>query len=159
MYHSRGNALSGALSGALRATVRAEHGFAVYGQPDHRQEQRQHDHEPGDGLSAMSDGAGRRVAALPHGAVPNGIAIDTRGDLFVADSFGGLIWRLPPGGGEATAWLRHAWLTPRPLVGRYPGANGLQIAGDAVYVAVSDRGLLLRIPIFGDGNTLVAIVS
>jgi sugar lactone lactonase YvrE len=98
-----------------------------------------------------TDGAGRRVAALPHGAVPNGIAIDTRGDLFVADSFGGLIWRLPPGGGEATAWLRHAWLTPRPLVGRYPGANGLQIAGDAVYVAVSDRGLLLRIPILVDG--------
>jgi sugar lactone lactonase YvrE len=99
-----------------------------------------------------ADGRGSRIAALPPGAVPNGIAIDARGDVLVADSFGGLIWQVPARGGEAKPWLRHDWLRPRPLVGRYPGANGLQIAGDFAYVASSDRGLLLRIPIGADGG-------
>jgi predicted ester cyclase len=99
-----------------------------------------------------ADGSGTRIAALPRGAVPNGIAIDSGGDAFVADSFGGVIWKVPANGGVAQPWLRHAWLTPRPLIGRYPGANGLQLGKDAVYVAVSDRGLLLRIPVTTDGT-------
>jgi sugar lactone lactonase YvrE len=99
-----------------------------------------------------ADGRGTRIAALPPGAVPNGLAIDGRGDVLVADSFGGVVWKVPAAGGPPTAWLRHAWLTPRPLVGRYPGANGLQVAGDAVYVAVSDRGLLLRVPLTAGGD-------
>jgi sugar lactone lactonase YvrE len=97
-------------------------------------------------------GRGDRVAALPPGSVPNGIAVDGRGNAFVADSFGGVIWKVAAGSGTAQVWLRHAWLTPRPLVGRYPGANGLQIAKDAVYVAVSDRSLLLRIPFAANGD-------
>ena len=99
-----------------------------------------------------ANGRGLRIAALPSGAVPNGIAIDPQDDIYVADSFGGVIWKVPSSGGAPTAWLRHAWLTPRPLVGRYPGANGLQYAHGAVYVAVSDRGLLLRIPVAPDGS-------
>jgi sugar lactone lactonase YvrE len=93
----------------------------------------------------------QRLSALPPGSAPNGIALDGRGHLLVADSFGGVIWRVPTDGGTAQVWLRHAWLTPRPLVGRFPGANGLQRAGDAVIVAVSDRSLLLRVPIAPDG--------
>jgi sugar lactone lactonase YvrE len=98
-----------------------------------------------------ADGQPTRLAALPPGVVPNGLAIDARGNAYIADSFGGVIWQVPAGGGEPSAWLRHAWLTPRPLIGRYPGANGLQLADGALYVAVSDRALLLRIPIAADG--------
>lgn len=96
-------------------------------------------------------GSGRRIAALPAHAMPNGLALDGRGQVLVADSFGGLIWRAPSGGGAAQPWLRHPLLTPRPLVGRFPGANGLQRAGDAVLISVSDRSLLLRVPIGPDG--------
>lgn len=96
-------------------------------------------------------GNGTRVGALPPGAVPNGLAFDGRGNVLIADSFGGVIWRLPATGGEPQVWLRHPWLTPRPLVGRYPGANGLQRAGQSVIVAVSDRSLLLRVPIGAEG--------
>jgi sugar lactone lactonase YvrE len=92
------------------------------------------------------------MAALPAGSVPNGLAVDARGNVYVADSFGGVLWRVNAGASQAEVWLKHAWLAPRPLVGRYPGANGLQIAQDAVYVAVSDRSLLLRVPIAADGT-------
>jgi sugar lactone lactonase YvrE/predicted ester cyclase len=97
------------------------------------------------------EGRGTRLAALPAGATPNGLALDGRGHLLIADSFAGLLWRVPVTGGAAEPWLRHVWLAPRPLVGRFPGANGLQRQGDAVIVAVSDRSLLLRIPIRPDG--------
>ena len=99
-----------------------------------------------------ASGTGQRIAALPPGSVPNGLAIDDPGNVFVADSFGGVIWRVPAGGGEAKVWLRSDLLTPRPLVGKYPGANGLQRTQDAVFVAVSDRSLLLRIPVSADGS-------
>ena len=104
------------------------------------------------GVWRFTADGGTRIAALPGDAVPNGIAIDERGHVYVADSFGGVIWKVSSTGGDAQVWLRHPWLTPRPLVGRYPGANGLQFANGAVYVAVSDRGLLLRIPVAADGG-------
>jgi sugar lactone lactonase YvrE len=98
------------------------------------------------------EGRASRVVALPPGSAPNGLALDDRGNLLVADSFAGLIWRVPVAGGPAEPWLRHRYLVPRPLVGRFPGANGMQRFGDAVIVAVSDRSLLLRIPILENGG-------
>jgi hypothetical protein len=95
-------------------------------------------------------GRGVRIAALPEGATPNGIALDGRGNALAADSFGGVIWRVPLAGGAPEVWLRDSRLLPRPLVGRFPGANGLQRAGATVFVAVSDRSLLLGIPILDD---------
>lgn len=92
-----------------------------------------------------------RLAELPAGSAPNGIALDGRGHVLLADSFAGRIWRVPVDGGRAEAWLEHPWLAARPLVGRFPGANGLQRDGEPVVVAVSDRSLLLRIPIGSDG--------
>ncbi len=113
-------------------------------------------HSADDGVRGVwrfaADGRGTRMAALPAGSVPNGLAVDARGNVYVADSFGGVLWRVNAGASQAEVWLKHAWLAPRPLVGRYPGANGLQIAQDAVYVAVSDRSLLLRVPIAADGT-------
>ena len=97
-------------------------------------------------------GRGTRVGALPMGAAPNGFAFDGRGNVLIADSFGGVIWRLSTSGGTAQVWLRHPWLTPRPLVGRFPGANGLQRAGNSIVVAVSDRSRLIRVPIRADGS-------
>lgn len=98
------------------------------------------------------DGSGMRIAALPLDALPNGIALDGRGALLVADSFGGLIWRVTLADGEVQPWLRDARLAQRPLVGAFPGANGLQASADSAFVAVSDRSTILRIPIEDDGR-------
>jgi sugar lactone lactonase YvrE len=98
------------------------------------------------------DGHARRLSALPEGAFANGIALDGHGHIIVADSFMGVLWQIPVKGGDAKTWLRSDLLLPRPLVGQFPGANGLQRVADSVVVAVSDRSLLLQIPIEFDGS-------
>ena len=37
--------------------------------------------------------------------MPDGIAFDKRGNLYVTDGSAPVIWRVPPGGGEAKRWL------------------------------------------------------
>jgi hypothetical protein len=99
-----------------------------------------------------SRGNGRRLAALPEGAFANGIALDGHDHVIVADSFMGVLWQVPVTGGDAKIWLRSELLLPRPLIGQFPGANGLQRVGKTVVVSVSDRSLLLQIPINADGS-------
>jgi sugar lactone lactonase YvrE len=67
-------------------------------------------------------------AALPPSAVPNGIAADKAGNVYIADSRLARIWRVPVG-----------------------GANGLQVFRGDVYVSNSDQGTLLRAPITASG--------
>jgi sugar lactone lactonase YvrE/predicted ester cyclase len=98
-----------------------------------------------------TDGKGRRLASLPMHAEPNGIAIDEAGCVYVADSALGTIWRLKPGAAQADAWLIDAALSRRPVVGFVPGANGLQIRRQEIFVSNSDSGDLLKIPIGRDG--------
>jgi len=99
-----------------------------------------------------SDGRGARFAALPPDTVPNGITLDGRGGLLVADSVGGIIWRVELDTASVRPWLRDERFTARPLVGTFPGINGIQRAGDTVFVTVSDRSLLMRIPLRSDGG-------
>jgi sugar lactone lactonase YvrE len=96
-------------------------------------------------------GRGGHFAALPPGTMPNGIARIAPGELLVADSAGGRLWRIGRDG-QASVWLDHPLLRPRPYLGRFPGPNGVQARGDFVYVAVSDRGHILRIPVAADGS-------
>jgi sugar lactone lactonase YvrE/predicted ester cyclase len=99
------------------------------------------------------DGAGARRAALPPHAAPNGIAVDGNGNLYVADSVHGIIWRIGRDDAEASAWLANPLLAPRPyLGGTIPGANGIKVFGDAVYTVVSDTGRFVKVPILEDGR-------
>ena len=71
-----------------------------------------------------------RVAALPTSSFPNGIAFDSAGNLYIADSNLGVIWRLAPGASQAAVWSESPLLAPTgasfmnfPL----PGANGIKV--------------------------------
>lgn len=97
-------------------------------------------------------GKGRRIASLPIHAEPNGIALDDAGCVYVADSGLGTIWRLQPGATQVDAWLVDALLARRPVVGFVPGANGLQIRRQEMFVTNSDSGNLLKIAIGRDGG-------
>lgn len=98
------------------------------------------------------------VAYLPPGSWPNGLACHG-GYLFAADSSLGAIWRVPLGGGAVkpkSPWYQSALLAPGdPSIdpsAKGIGANGIAFRGNMMYVAVSDFGRIVRIPVSAQGK-------
>jgi hypothetical protein len=94
-------------------------------------------------------GRPQRIAALPAGGLPNGLALDPRtGTLYVTDSVLGTIWRVPVTGGVPTAWST----APELAAGGFLGVNGLKLRDGAIWATNLDQGTVLRIPIRRDGG-------
>jgi sugar lactone lactonase YvrE len=96
-----------------------------------------------------------RIAALPTDSFPNGIAFDPQGNLYIADSSLGRIWRLAAGASQATVWSSGPLLAPTgasfmgfPL----PGANGIKLRHHAVYVSNTATQTILATPVDRDGS-------
>jgi sugar lactone lactonase YvrE len=90
------------------------------------------------------DGGTQLVANLPLDALPNGIAL-RHGRLYVADSALPRIWTAPAGGGLAEVWIEDPVLATPPG-SPFPGANGIQIYQQELYVSVSGAGTIVAIP-------------
>jgi sugar lactone lactonase YvrE len=86
------------------------------------------------------------------GAGLNALTFDRDGDVYVSDSFLGIIWKTGRHGGEATAWVKDALLT----TSGFPpfGANGLAFNrhGHALFVANTGNDQVIRIPVRHDGT-------
>lgn len=97
----------------------------------------------------------QRMAGSEAIAFPNAITFDSRGRLYVTDSFGGAIWRSVRTGGF-DLWLADELLSPLaddPLGFPLPGANGIAFyRPDLVYVANTERGLIARVEILPGGR-------
>ena len=79
----------------------------------------------------------------------NALTFDSLGNVYVSDSFQGIIWKTGSGGGAATAWVTNALLT---TAGVPPfGANGLAFnkAGSALFVANTGNDTVVKIPVTG----------
>jgi sugar lactone lactonase YvrE len=77
------------------------------------------------------------------------LTFDSSGNVYVSDSFNGIIWKAPPGGGSGTAWVTDPLLT---TTGVPPfGANGLGFnkAGNALFVANTGNDTIVKIPVTG----------
>ena len=95
------------------------------------------------GVWAISpNGSARVLATLPLAALPNGLAL-RQGQLYVADTLQGLLWRVPAAGGTATVWLDDPLLKPRPGGG---GPNGVNLFRGELYVANTDLGTIVAVP-------------
>lgn len=79
--------------------------------------------------------------------LPNGLAFDPEGNLYVTDSMLGAIWKVPPDG-VATEWLRSDLLAPTYSI----GANGIAFKHQALYVANTDLGTVVKVPVRRDGS-------
>src|SRR5260370_9695425 len=93
------------------------------------------------------NGSARRIAALPPGGFPNGMALDDRhGLLYVADSLLSVVWRGSIADGTVSAWASGPQLAPS---GGLPflGANGPKLHGGAGWVSNTQLAALLRTPI------------
>jgi sugar lactone lactonase YvrE len=80
-------------------------------------------------------------------AAPNGMTFDKKGNIYVADSFQGTVWRTGPTGGKATPWLKSDLL----LSHGYPtlGANGLTFdrTGTVLFVGNTGDDTIVRVPV------------
>jgi sugar lactone lactonase YvrE len=89
-------------------------------------------------------------------AIPNGLAFDTHGNLFVTDSAAGAIWRIPRGG-SASVWLQDPALSGDGSLGLgVPlGANGIAIRNGLLTVTNTERHTILAI----GGSKTIRVVT
>jgi len=94
-------------------------------------------------------GASTPFATIPGGtsAGPNVLTFDGAGNVYISDSFQGIIWRTGSAGGVPTPWVTSALLT---TTGVPPfGANGLAFnnARTALFVANTGNDTVVKIPV------------
>ncbi len=98
-------------------------------------------------------GAAERVPGTEAIPLPNDVAFGEDGTMYVSDTVGGAVWRVPSGG-TAEAWVSDELLQgtgeagfPFPL-----GANGIDVQDGHVYVGVTETAQVVIIPIGADGS-------
>jgi sugar lactone lactonase YvrE len=85
------------------------------------------------------------------GALPNDLAFDAYGDLYVSESFQGLIYRVPAGGGAPQVWFQDPRLLGSPQLPF--GVNGVRVdkGNNFLYMTVTVRpdlsGAIYRLPL------------
>jgi DNA-binding beta-propeller fold protein YncE len=105
-------------------------------------------------------GASSLFVTIPGGAAagPNVLTFDAAGNVYISDSFQGVIWRTPPGGVTIAPWASDPLLT---TTGVPPfGANGLAFnnAGDTLFVCNTGDDTVVKIPVAAGGNASTASV-
>ncbi|MDX1619702.1 MAG: SMP-30/gluconolactonase/LRE family protein [Nitriliruptorales bacterium] len=98
-------------------------------------------------------GAAERIPGSQAIGIPNDVAFDKRGNLYITDSAAGAIWRVPRGG-QLHLWLDDATLdgTGALGLGVPVGANGIEYRHGILYVAVTEQASLVTVPIEPDGS-------
>ncbi len=90
-----------------------------------------------------------RIVPLPANSLANGLAFSPDGrNLFITDSYLGVVWEAPIAGGAAHVWASGTALAPNNSF----GANGLKVHNGAVWVSNTGNGTILRIPILWNGS-------
>jgi len=82
------------------------------------------------------------------------LTFDGLGNVYVSDSFNGVIWKTGPNGGTSTAWSSDPLLGPGSGLTPPFGANGVEFdnAGTVMYVANTASHQIIRIPVNPDGT-------
>jgi sugar lactone lactonase YvrE len=100
-------------------------------------------------LLAFDATTGAEVTNIPYtGGFCNDMTLDGDGNLYMTDSFAGLIARLPAGGAMLETWADDALFDN---VGQF-GLNGIAFDNGVLYVGKTDEGALLRVPIEAGGG-------
>lgn len=97
------------------------------------------------------------IASLPLDAFGNGLKV-RKGYVYVADSFSPRIWRAPVDGDgeEAEVWVEDPLLAFVPNEFGAPGANGLQIFDNEVWVANASAFTVVSIPFEDESSEAAA---
>jgi SMP-30/Gluconolactonase/LRE-like region len=91
-------------------------------------------------------------AANPTGPGINSLTFDKAGNVYVSDSFQGVIWKIAPSGGTASIWVTDKLLT---TAGVPPfGANGVQFNSSfsTMFVANTGDDTIVQVPVNANGT-------
>jgi sugar lactone lactonase YvrE len=98
------------------------------------------------------DGVAERLPGTENIIFPNALVFDEIGNIYVSDTLGGAIWRVPRDGGDAEVWVSSDLLLgviipeiPIPL-----GANGIVYKHGEIFVANLTKFMVVRIPVLRD---------
>ncbi len=92
------------------------------------------------------------AAANPTTSGINALCFDKAGNVYVSDSFQGVIWKIGPSGGTPSIWVTDKLLT---TAGVPPfGANGVQFNHESttMFVANTGNNTLVQVPFNSDGT-------
>ena len=94
------------------------------------------------------------------GAGLNALTFDKLGNVYVSDSFNGIIWKTGPNGGTPTIWSNSSLLGPGTGLTPPFGANGIEFnnAGTLMYVANTAFHQIIQIPVNPDGSAGTASI-
>ena len=89
----------------------------------------------------------------------NALTFDSAGNVYISDSFQGIVWRTGPLGGAAVAWATDPLLA---TTGVPPfGANGLAFnnSGTLLYVANTGSDSVVKIPVSGGSAGVASVLA
>ncbi len=99
-------------------------------------------------------GAAALFAQIPGGAgaAPNVLTFDKAGNVYISDSFQGVVWRTGATGGAVESWVADPLLT----TGGFPpfAANGIAFDADesVMYVANTGNDTIVKVDVQADGS-------
>jgi sugar lactone lactonase YvrE len=90
----------------------------------------------------------------------NALTFDKKGNVYISDSFNGVIWKTGPFGGAPTAWSNDPLLGPGTGLTPPFGANGVEFnnAGTIMFVANTATHQVIQIPVKPDGSAGAASI-
>jgi sugar lactone lactonase YvrE len=88
------------------------------------------------------------IATFPIGGLINGMTPDDDGNLYIADSFAGVIWKVSSRGGTPIVWLDLHFDGSRQNL----GPNGIKFDKHQrnMYITMTGPGTILRVPVDHD---------
>jgi sugar lactone lactonase YvrE len=88
----------------------------------------------------------------------NALTFDGQGNGYVSDSFAGVIWKIPSGGGAPTIWSKSPLLGPGTGLTPPFGANGVEFNNGSLFVANTAFHQIIQIPVNSDGSAGTATI-
>ena len=90
----------------------------------------------------------------------NALTFDKHGNVYISDSFNGVIWKTGPFGGVLTAWSSDPLLQPGSGLTPPFGANGVEFnnAGTVLFVANTATHQIIQIPVNPNGTAGTASI-
>ncbi|MDQ6923242.1 MAG: SMP-30/gluconolactonase/LRE family protein [Pseudomonadota bacterium] len=106
-----------------------------------------------------SNGNSSVFATITGPAGLNALTFDQQGNVYISDSFQGVIWKTGPGGGAVAAWASSPLLTTKGVPGFGANGVGFNKAFSSLFVANTGNDTIVEIPVSGGAAGTPAVLT